>query len=1132
MAATCLLALVALAHAQGFDVLIYDVDNPLLQSTPTGCNGSPYPDGAIVNIYWDIDSNGPDADDPLADLGGPYPVNFNSFPINGEADLGVPGGFYTISDFASLGGMPTPPRYYLVLCSGADWNLVSNVQTLSVGPQEWAVNSWTCVDSLCSGCLPPPAPSDLVASTNRCDGVLLTWTYPSGVPGLDQFRIVRDGNLIATVTDTSLRAYLDVSASGTGIAYQMRAHKSCDALSGPAQATGARLPAPPTPTGMTASENSCNQVTFNWTYSSNAGLERWVFTRNGVPVDSIPHNGQVPGGRSYTYMNAPAGEALYCVYGSSTACGWGTAACDSGQALSVPLQVQNVSATDGLCGTTTVTWTDVAGETAYQVWRSNQDGSGAVDISGNLAPNTITYNDNTGTAGTIYRYWVVATNACGTSPTSAYDLGSRLATPVQPTGLTASDGTDCNAVILNWANVPGETGFRIWRDGIVRDSVAADVLTYNDVTAVPGTTYSYQVGSFNACGSSALSTADNGFRGLVPAQVANVQATDTRCDSVVVTWDAVTGATLYRIRQDGNDIGTATGTRFAHAPAAGTYAYTVTAESVCGGGPVSNPDNGTRISGTPLPQVPNVSATDNNCTDLVITWGNIAGEDSFQIRRNGARVGSVLTDVLTFTDGAAVPWTTYTYRVVGYNACGGGDTTGADQGTLPQLPGQVTGVAATEDRCDSVVVTWDAQTGSVTYHIQRNGTEVGNTTGLRYAEQPPLGTYSYTVFASSICGNGQVSAANDGTRLTAPQAPAWVDASDDTCAYVRVNWGAANGMVDAYFIYRSGVLIHTVSADTTDYAYNDTPAPGQYQYAVRAHSNFSSCPDGPSVSDSGRVHGTPNAPANLTVGPVVCDQVNLNWNAAVGEVDGYIIFRDGTDIDSTTATTYADTGLNSIATHNYVVRAYNVICGQGNASNQVSGHIRELLVAPTLPNDTLASGSTIQLTLDHCANVSSDSVFLSLNGGAYSFLASFSPVQGSINLTLPTVPTTTPNNRLRFISTRAARRDTVVTIPFVIEALAADEFGQEIPTAFFLDQNYPNPFNPETTVRFGVPHTAMVTIEVYDVTGRRAATLVNEPMEPGVHTVVWNCSQCPSGMYILRMKTDEKTMMRKMLMMK
>ena len=102
----------------------------------------------------------------------------------------------------------------------------------------------------------------------------------------------------------------------------------------------------------------------------------------------------------------------------------------------------------------------------------------------------------------------------------------------------------------------------------------------------------------------------------------------------------------------------------------------------------------------------------------------------------------------------------------------------------------------------------------------------------------------------------------------------------------------------------------------------------------------------------------------------------------------------------------------------------------------------------------------------------------------------------------------------------------------MIEALAADVQNAEIPTEFFLEQNYPNPFNPSTTIQFGVPHTAVVKIDVFDVTGRHAVSLLNEPMQPGVHSVVWNCSQCPSGMYIVRMQTDEKTMMRKMLMMK
>jgi hypothetical protein len=89
-----------------------------------------------------------------------------------------------------------------------------------------------------------------------------------------------------------------------------------------------------------------------------------------------------------------------------------------------------------------------------------------------------------------------------------------------------------------------------------------------------------------------------------------------------------------------------------------------------------------------------------------------------------------------------------------------------------------------------------------------------------------------------------------------------------------------------------------------------------------------------------------------------------------------------------------------------------------------------------------------------------------------------------------------------------------------------------IPREFFLDQNYPNPFNPTTSIRFGVPREADVTLEIFDVLGRKSATLVSGIVQPGVHEVTWDCSSCPSGMYVVRMRSGDTVMMRKMLLMK
>ena len=69
---------------------------------------------------------------------------------------------------------------------------------------------------------------------------------------------------------------------------------------------------------------------------------------------------------------------------------------------------------------------------------------------------------------------------------------------------------------------------------------------------------------------------------------------------------------------------------------------------------------------------------------------------------------------------------------------------------------------------------------------------------------------------------------------------------------------------------------------------------------------------------------------------------------------------------------------------------------------------------------------------------------------------------------------------------------------------------------------YPNPFNPVTTIAFRVPHSGHVTLDVYDLRGRRIAGLLNEFLAAGGHEVQWHGTDAagrsaPSGVYFARM---------------
>lgn len=90
----------------------------------------------------------------------------------------------------------------------------------------------------------------------------------------------------------------------------------------------------------------------------------------------------------------------------------------------------------------------------------------------------------------------------------------------------------------------------------------------------------------------------------------------------------------------------------------------------------------------------------------------------------------------------------------------------------------------------------------------------------------------------------------------------------------------------------------------------------------------------------------------------------------------------------------------------------------------------------------------------------------------------------------------------------------------------------EVPTSFELAQNYPNPFNPATQIEFALPKESRVTIEVFNLLGARVATLVDEVRGAGYHSVRFDASSLPSGLYLYRMAADQTSFIRKMMLVK
>lgn len=116
----------------------------------------------------------------------------------------------------------------------------------------------------------------------------------------------------------------------------------------------------------------------------------------------------------------------------------------------------------------------------------------------------------------------------------------------------------------------------------------------------------------------------------------------------------------------------------------------------------------------------------------------------------------------------------------------------------------------------------------------------------------------------------------------------------------------------------------------------------------------------------------------------------------------------------------------------------------------------------------------------------------------------------------------------------------------VLASDVKDQTGsREEPSEFTLSQNYPNPFNLSTQIDFTLTHSGFVSLNIYDILGRKVKTLVSENLSSGYKSVLWDGrsdsgENISSGVYFYRLKvisslsneTGDFSETRKLLLLK
>lgn len=98
--------------------------------------------------------------------------------------------------------------------------------------------------------------------------------------------------------------------------------------------------------------------------------------------------------------------------------------------------------------------------------------------------------------------------------------------------------------------------------------------------------------------------------------------------------------------------------------------------------------------------------------------------------------------------------------------------------------------------------------------------------------------------------------------------------------------------------------------------------------------------------------------------------------------------------------------------------------------------------------------------------------------------------------------------------------------------IISDVDDKDLEFDYSLQQNYPNPFNPTTKITFSIPNSGKVSLEIFDVLGRKVTTLVNKDLASGNHEVEFDASELNSGIYLYRIAAGNFTDTKKMLLVK
>ena len=482
---------------------------------------------------------------------------------------------------------------------------------------------------------------------------------------------------------------------------------------------------------------------------------------------------------------------------------------------------------------------------------------------------------------------------------------------------------------ISWDPVPGAHRYRVYvkteGKGWVRIAETTDTSCI-DSNVVSGKRYTYTVRCMSSDGSHFISDYDRDGESAVYYAAPILRLSNAE-DAVKLEWDAVTGASQYRVYyKDGNGWTKITDTSGTSATdknvtSGKRYTYTIRAMDKNGNHLSWYYPDGFSITFLSAPDFKLSNAADG----VQIKWNKVAGAAKYRLYYKGSRGWTRLaeTENTSFIDTDVSSNHNYTYTVRCINKDGTAFT--SDYRAGKSIKYYAAPKLSLSNEEDGVRIKWNTVSGASKYRVYYKGsngwTKLADTSGTSVLDEDVAsGTnYTYTIRAMDKNGNHLSWYYTDGFRIQFIRAPKFSVSNE--ADGVKISWDKVGG-AKKYRIFYYGSKGWTRMVDTADTSYidKDVSSNHNYTYTVRCITEDGSA----YTSDyrSGKSVKYVAAP-KLTLSST-SKGVSIKWNSVAGASKYRVYYKSGSDwkkLTDTTGTSFVDTDVRNGKTYTYTIRA-------------------------------------------------------------------------------------------------------------------------------------------------------------------------------------------------------------------